>query len=251
MSVPVYASSVTRVLSLNLCTDQLLLQLLPSSEKGIQIVGLSPLARRCAESAFCQQAQSLPRVRPEPEAVLGAQPTLLLDGLWGHAFLSRLDGAFKTVRFPEINTLAGIGAQLEQGGNVLGEQARGKALAAAFQTELAALRLPPAAPVYTVAVWGEDVSPFLKDVLEAAGLHLLPWHQPEEFLHHPPDLLVQPVLGEGVSLKEKLPYVLQMRFSPEQRLVLPERWLLCPTPKSLQALRLLLAARQKLGTAKP
>ena len=51
----------TRIVSLNLCTDELLLELADPSH----ILGLSPLATDCAESVRCEIAATYPVHRPD------------------------------------------------------------------------------------------------------------------------------------------------------------------------------------------
>ena len=67
-----------RVVSLNLCTDQMLVLLAPE-----KIAALSPLARDPALSFVAPQAAHLPVVRASAEAVLRLHPDLILAAPYG------------------------------------------------------------------------------------------------------------------------------------------------------------------------
>src|SRR5262245_39502286 len=72
------AAAPERVVSLNLCTDQMLVLLAPE-----KVAALSPLARDPALSFVAPQAASLPTVRVSAEAVLRLHPDLVLAARYG------------------------------------------------------------------------------------------------------------------------------------------------------------------------
>src|SRR5262245_53933248 len=67
-----------RVVSLNLCTDQMLVLLAPE-----KVAALTPLARDAALSFVAPQAARLPVVRASAEAVLRLHPDLVLGAPYG------------------------------------------------------------------------------------------------------------------------------------------------------------------------
>ncbi len=69
------AQAATRVGSLNLCTDQMLVLLAPEKAAALSI-----LARYPALSFVANQAAALPIVRPSAEAGLRLRPDLVLAG---------------------------------------------------------------------------------------------------------------------------------------------------------------------------
>lgn len=73
------AARPMRVISLNLCTDQLLV-LLADPE---QIAGLSPLARDPGISFVADRARSFPTIAGEAEALIAARPDLVVGGVFG------------------------------------------------------------------------------------------------------------------------------------------------------------------------
>ena len=74
----VAAHAADRVVSLNLCTDQMLVLLAPE-----KVAALSPLARDPALSFVAPQAEHLPVVRASAEAVLRLHPDLVLAAPYG------------------------------------------------------------------------------------------------------------------------------------------------------------------------
>ena len=72
------ADAATHVVSLNLCTDQMLVLLAPE-----KVAALSPLARDPALSFVARQAAHLPVVRASAEAVLRLHPDLILAAPFG------------------------------------------------------------------------------------------------------------------------------------------------------------------------
>jgi len=77
-AAPARAAPDARVVSLNVCTDQLLALLAPE-----QIAALSVLSRDPALSVVAEQSARLPVVRADAEAVLRLTPTLVLAGPYG------------------------------------------------------------------------------------------------------------------------------------------------------------------------
>lgn len=249
-----------RLVSLNLCTDQLLLLL----AKRADIVGVSALAADCAESPLCEKARGLPSVRPDGEALINLHPTLVLDDAWGHASFDRLaqHGAFKLARLPEERALQGQGEdemeriadKLALVGTWIGRPEEGARQAQAFRAALSALRPRAADHAPTAVVLGAN-DPLLKALLVRAGFKTRPdtngEARVEALLRDPPDLLVRSTLEEGASLTERLPPVLARRFTGKRRLDLPARFLLCPAPAALEALRRLIQAHDRLSDEKP
>ncbi len=69
------ARAVERVVSLNLCSDQLLVMLAPE-----KVAALTVLARDPSLSVVAAEARHLPVVRADAEAVLRLRPDLVLAG---------------------------------------------------------------------------------------------------------------------------------------------------------------------------
>jgi iron complex transport system substrate-binding protein len=190
VSLPAWAGGVV---SLNLCTDQLLVLLAPE-----RVAALEPLARDPALSFVAAQAASMPRVPADAEAVLRLHPDLVLAGDYGAqttvAVLRRR--GLRVVQLPEAEDFASIEAQITQVADLLGVPTRGAAMVADMRTRLAAL--PRARSGTTALFWearGYTAGPGSRGdaVLRAAGLRNEGTGGVvgmETLLTHPPDLLV-------------------------------------------------------------
>jgi iron complex transport system substrate-binding protein len=204
---PQPANALQRVVSLNLCSDELLVLLAPA-----QIAALSPLARDPALSAVAATAAALPVVPASAEAVLRLHPDLVLAGAYGaqttRALLQQAGVPVRRLTMPE--DFAGIRAQTRQVAGWLGVPARGAALVAAMDATLAAIPRP--ARRITAIAWeprGYTAGPgsLLDAVLRAAGLANIGRGGRlglEALLRRPPDLLVVPQAPAFPSLATAL-----------------------------------------------
>ena len=179
------------VVSLNLCTDQLLVLLAPDD-----VGALEPLARDPALSFVASQAAHLPTVRADAEAVLRLHPDLVLAGRTGAqttVALLRARG-LRVLQADEPQTFVQIADQLTQIAGVLGVPDRGRALVEAMRRRLAALR-PRAgsAVLWQAGGWTAGPGSLGDAVLRAAGLINAGTGGRigvEALLAHPPRLLV-------------------------------------------------------------
>lgn len=158
------------IVSLNLCTDDLLVRLAPE-----RIAALSPLARDASISVVADEARHLPWVRPVAEAVLALHPDLVLAGPYGaQTVLPLIESRGVPVwRTTLPSDFAGIRDELLRLGDVLGAAPRARALADDMDARLAAL--PKAVgPVRALVLGarGYTAGPGSLDdaVLNAAGL---------------------------------------------------------------------------------
>ena len=201
------AGAVQRVVSLNLCSDQMLVLLAPE-----QVAALSPLARDPALSFVAAQAARLPVVRPTAEAVLRLHPDLVLAGVFGaQVTVGLLDQeGVRVVRLDMPQDFAGIRRQIMQLANRLGVPARGAALIANMDATLRSLPRPSSR--VTALAWeprGYAAGPgtLMDAVLRAAGLVDIGTGRYvglEALLRRPPDLLVVPQAPDDPSLATDL-----------------------------------------------
>ncbi len=241
LSVPTTAwCAVERVVSLNLCTDQMLVLLAPE-----KVAGLTPLARDPALSFVARQAVGLPVVRPSAEAVLRVHPDLVLAAPFGAqttvAVLAALGLRVLRVGLPD--DFAGIRAETRRMAAALGVPERGDALIAVMDARLASLLHP--ARRRTAIAWeprGYTSGPgtLMDAVIEAAGLtnvgNGLRLGR-EALLRDPPDLLVVPEAPDFPSLATRIfddPVLAKIR----QR-ALPPALTLCAGPFTAQAASIL------------
>lgn len=266
-----------RIVSINLCTDQLLLDLV--SRDRIQAV--SHLAADRNVSAAHDAARGLPTTRGEAETVLGFDPDLVLAGSFSTpatvALLERIGR--RVVKVGLASDLEGIRSSVRQVAEAVGELERGDAVIAAFDrriTAAAAKASPPMGPrshgglrsggqpaalTYQVNGLASGSGSLMDSALTAAGFRnharalglgaggSLPL---EALLAVPPDLLVLsgPVDEYRTVVADNLrhPALAALRRATPS-LVLPWRTWLCGTPHIAGAIEQLAEARAALPAA--
>lgn len=168
---PEHAQKPVRVMSLNLCTDQLVLALLPPE----RIASVTWIARDEGQSLLADRAQAVPVNHALAEEVIDQQPDLVLAGTFGttavRSMLSRL--GYPLVEVDHANSIADVRRITRQVAHAVGEAQRGEALIARMDAQLAALDREGAAAIPVVA-WdragfsaGEGT--LYDAILEAAG----------------------------------------------------------------------------------
>ena len=228
-------AKAARVVSLNLCTDQLLVLLAPKSAAA-----LSPLARDPALSVVAPAASGLPTVRPDAEAVLAMHPDLVLAGAYGaQTVLAVLRGrGVRVMQVDEPTDFNGVASQVTAVAAVLGVPARGAALAAGMWTSLAASagRAHGRAVLWEARGYAAGPGSFGDAVLRRAGfsdggsggeMGL------EAMVAHPPDVLVSQSAPDYPSLATAL--LDHPALAGIRRIRLDPAWLACPGPWSAQA----------------
>ncbi len=161
-------AEATRIVSLNLCTDEMLVLLAPES-----VAALSPLARDPALSVVAARARKLPWVRPDAEAVISLHPDLVLAGTFGaQTVVSVLRSrGMRVVQVQEPADFAGVASEVAQIAASLGVPAKGAALVAGMWARLAASSRGPAGSAILWEARGFSAGPgsFGDAVLRAAG----------------------------------------------------------------------------------
>jgi iron complex transport system substrate-binding protein len=239
------AAAARRVVSINLCADQLLVALADPR----QIAALSPLAADPALSAVADRAQGFPRVRASAEAVLARSPDLVIAGAWGGREAETILRArhVPVLRLPLAEDFAAIRAQLRRVGDAIGQQARAEAAIADLDAALAAVPslARPAALVWQAAGFTPGGNTLADAVLRAAGrANAAPFAgygavRLEALVRAPPALLVLParVQGGGISLAELLFTHPALAGIPVVRI--EPAWLACGSPETVRAVQAL------------
>jgi iron complex transport system substrate-binding protein len=264
------AEGPRRVVSLNLCSDQLLIELLPRE----RIAGVSHLAADPTVSAVAERAIGLPVTRGEAESVLALDPDLVLAGAFSTPatvyILERVGR--RVVRVGPASELAGIRREVRRVARALGEPARGEEMLARLDADLAAAGgttgeakgRAPAAAVYQVNGISAGTGTLSDAVLGWAGLSnhattlgLGPGGQVslEAMLAHPPDLIVLtgPADEYRTVVAENLQHPALTELARRRAsVIVPWRLWLCGTPHvGAAALQLAAARRRLLGGARP
>ena len=134
---PAAAEPPRRVLSMNLCTDQLAMMLAAPG----QLVSVSYLAQDPSASAMAVEAGCLPVNHGLAEEIFLMRPDLVLAGAWSTPetirLLDRLNIPVEV--FPIETDIAGIRANIRRMGAVLGREAQARAMLARFDADLARL----------------------------------------------------------------------------------------------------------------
>lgn len=138
------AGAPARVVSLNLCADELILRLADRA----QVAAVTYLARDPRGSTVAAQAAGLPVTRGLSEEIVALRPDLVIAG----AFTTRMTvGMLKRIGFPLLELgvpadLDGVRAQIRTVASALGHADRGEALVADLDARLARI-VRPARPL--------------------------------------------------------------------------------------------------------
>jgi iron complex transport system substrate-binding protein len=247
-----------RIVSLDLCADQLLVELVPRE----RIAAVTHLAADPSISAIPERARGIPITHGGAEDVLRLDPDLVLAGPFGVRgtvdLLQRLGR--RVVIVPQPQDLSGVRAAVEVVAEAVGETAKGAALLADFDRRLAALAsrthgADPAAVIYQIGSSVLGPGSLADAALAAAGFRnaagsyrLMRGGQVplEVLLADPPDLLVlSSTPGEyRTVLADNLrhPAIAILRREHASIELAWRHWL-CGTPHIIEAVERLAAAR--------
>lgn len=254
-------SSPQRIASLNLCTDQWLLLLLPRE----RIASVSEWAQRADSSYMAAAAQGLPVNYGLAEGVLPQQPDLILAGEFNDhamvAMMRQLGYRVEIVRVPR--NLAEAQRFILEFGDLVGARPAAQALVTDMQLRLARIaeqvgdRPAGLAAVYSPNGMSAGRGTVMEEILARAGwrnlgseLGLNGYGQLplEQLIRSQPDLLVLDTTAEpagGTSLAHA--YLdhpaLKVLPSGARRLVLPPPLSVCVGPMTIDAIETLMAAR--------
>lgn len=172
MTAPAMAEPPARVLSMNLCTDQLAMLVAGPG----QLISVSYLAHDPRASAMAEEAAAFPANHGLAEDILRLRPDLVLAGAYTTpvtvAILQRL-GLSVEIFQPE-NDMEGIRANLRRMGDVLGRQDEAVVIIDRFDADLAALAAEPGdrrrAAIYAATGYSSGENSLAGAILHEAGL---------------------------------------------------------------------------------
>ncbi|MGH8328048.1 MAG: ABC transporter substrate-binding protein, partial [Steroidobacteraceae bacterium] len=237
----------SRVMSLSLCTDALVLDLLPPS----RIVSVTYLARQSADPTLAAKAARVRLNYGEADEVMAAAPDLVLAGTYStpgaRAVLRKL--AVPMLVVPPATSFAQIRRQVRHVARVLGVAPRGEALIAHMDTTLAALARTRPRPPIRVAGWNGDgfvpgQDSLFNTVLRAAGavnIAAPPGPRPGNFsleqvlLAHPQVLVYGSGLAAAALSTEAAHHPLLERLYPGRAITFPLLYAECGLPESADA----------------
>lgn len=258
-ALPAVADMPQRVVSMNLCTDQLAMMLAAPG----QLVSVSFLASDPLVSPMVAQAAAYPANRGGAEQVFLLRPDLVLAGTYtSAASVDLLLGlGVRVERVPIVSSLADVSAQIRAVGALLGRPDQAQAMAAQFEADLAALpRFDRAATaaLYYPNGYTTGAGTLANEVLERTGFSnvgagagltgggILPL---ERLVMAEPELIVTSTPYPGASRSEEIlvhPALAALRQSSQQARASDADWV-CGTPYLMRAIRGMVAARQGLA----
>lgn len=246
-----------RIVSLNLCTDQIVVDLVPRGRiRAVSYLAADPLV-----SAVAEKAKGIPWTRGNAEEVLSFQPDLVIAGEYTTpatvALLERL--GLEILKVPGVSDFEGVRAVTRLIADAVGERERGDRLLADFDRRIGATTLDegtsPTAVVYQVNNLAAGPGSIADNVLRAAGfinltaqLNLGPGGQLplESLVANPPDLIVLsgPIDEYRTVVADNLRHpALTALMRTRKTATLPWRLWLCATPHLADAVERLAAVR--------
>lgn len=253
-----------RVVSINLCTDQLALAIAAPG----QLISVSRLAHDPVQSSYVEAANTIPANGGRAEEIYLLKPDLVLAGTFTDpatlAMLAQL--GIPVATFPPATALNDIPAQLRRMGELLGRRAAADTIAGNFDTDLAALRddppawRPRAAFTYVNAYSSGDRS-LAGDMLHIAGFENVATEAGimdsgrlplETLVLLSPDLVIRGRNYPGAARAEDTLRHPALAALEHTRLVsgMVDRDWVCGTPRTLDAVRRLKDLRHDMEAAR-
>jgi iron complex transport system substrate-binding protein len=245
-SAPVHAPK--RIVSLNLCADQLVLALADRS----QIAGLTQNADKAGISAAAAQARGLHILGTSAEDILGIDPDLVVGmPARGSSAMSALEGEhYNMLDLRTSDSLDDIYASIREVAVAVGHRERGDALIARMQRDLAALPRPgrgKVAAYYQRRGFLTGTGTLVDDLMNRAGLvnlaarlgkPALSQMTLEEMVAAHPDFIIvesdtDRVVDQGTEMLHH-PAIDDIR-----RISIPQGWTVCGGPAYVLAARIL------------
>lgn len=248
-----------RVVSMNLCTDQLAMLLAAPG----QLVSVSDLAANPQSSAMADQAAAYPVNHAEAEEVYLLAPDVVVAGSYTSrasvAMLRRLDVPVEI--FKPARKLEDVPELIRQMGGILGREDAAEALVADFEAQLAELRrepdIRPRAALYSAKGYTRGGQTLAGQILAAAGYDNIAsdagfpkgGYMPLEILAMSnPDIVITAHPYPGASRAEEIlehPVVTRVRQGRASAELVNHDWT-CGTPYVLAAIEALSEARRNL-----
>lgn len=253
------AEAPRRVVSINLCTDQLAMALAAPG----QLLSVSALAHDPRTSLMAEQAGDFPANHGRAEEIYLMRPDLVLASTFTSpatlSMLRRLNVPVVTFE-PEVS-LDGITASILQMGDALGRADQAAAMARDFRRDLAALRRAAGDDAPVAATWAANgymtgTRTLSSDVLRAAGFSLLAERLGLEvgamiplelLLMADPDAVVVGPSGSAPARADDVVHHPALARSGAERIEVDDREWICGLPAVLDLARELGGTRARLS----
>jgi iron complex transport system substrate-binding protein len=249
LTAPACADAPRRVVSFNLCADQLVLALADPE----QIAGLSPYAADASASVMTDKARAYPRLQWQAESTIALGPDLVLIGDSDRPVTKHILRA-QGLRLHEITLIADLDTarrQVIEVAAVLGHPERGEKLIADIEAARARLHAAPKPPFATALLvnrggYTAGERSLAAALLAEAGLKPPAGAPPgyggyvqlEKLLVLHPDVIV--LNNEPRDAADQGSYnlthpALNAAYPPTRRIILPTRYTLCGGPALIAA----------------
>lgn len=250
-----------RVMSLNVCTDQLVLGLADHD----QIVSLSNLSEDPGLSFLRAKAAGYPKNRGLAEEVFVARPEIVVTGTYSlhttTAVLNRL--GVRVEEFAYAQTLDTIAADIRRMGVIVGQRTRAERIAVEFERELASFETIPPGRWPSVVVFEQNgivlgAGTLADSILKAVGFRNLAAEQgysgmvpyPLELLvkDRPDVVLVSRPYSDVPALADQItrhPAIAALGLIHDSDVVPSGSWS-CGGPFTMEAVRALRRLRQSM-----
>lgn len=255
-ALPVLADEAPRrVVSMNLCTDQLAMLLAAPG----QLISVSRIALDPVSSAMSEEAAAYSINSGQAEEIFAMSPDLVLGGTYTDPFAVQMlrDLGVEVVQFPIVSRLSEIPDVVRQMGVVLGREAKADVLAREVEARLEAVSETPderrlEAAFFFANGYSLGAGTLSHDIVSKAGFLNLAERLGrqgggrlalEELILNRPDVLItgQPYpaasRSEEIVAHPALDGILRVASGPE--------WV-CGTPLTLLALEQMVAVRKAL-----
>ena len=241
-SSPALAAALPRIVSMNVCTDQLLLPLADSA----QILGLSRFSRDAWQSWAAEDARHYPSLSGSAEDVLVLKPDIVVASLFDKRSTRELLKAqgLRLVEFSVPRNLDEVKAQIRQMGEIVRHGDRAEAEIARLDAAMARARQVVVEKHYSVLPlsrrgWVSGSDSLVSSLLTETGLFNAAtelgfagggFASLEEIVKAKPDFLLVSETGDRAEDEGRaflLHPALQRFYPPSKRIVIPEQLTVC------------------------
>lgn len=250
-AAPALAGTPARVISLNMCTDQLLLDLAAPG----QILGLSPYAHDRKRAWALDRARAYPALSGTAEEVLMMRPDLVVTASFSQRATREFirDRGIPIAEFDDALTIAEAQRQITRMGALVGAEERARHRNREIDAALERLRAVARTTRLRVLPvsrrgWVSGEESLMSDLLNRAGLVNIAgelgfaqggFASLEAIVRLKPDAILvsrDTVTAEDQGSAKLMHPALIGRFPPERRLVVPERLTVCGGPMIVEAI---------------
>jgi len=209
------ASELPRVVSVNACTDQLVMMLADPE----QVISLSALSDDPRASVMTDTAERFPKNNGQAESIAVENPDVVVANVYEDPSLIGLLRAvgIEVIQFPVTTALTDIPAEIRRMGNILSQEARASEIATRLEQEIAAIPAlgedAPLAAFFFPNGYALGAGTLSHDILTAAGVRNLSVQlgfkgngtlSLEQVILNQPDLLIGSRPFDGHSLSEDI-----------------------------------------------